>query len=84
MWNAERDEEALSDMEDDEAKDYLYSKPEAAVKEQLWLAMNQEYVEKQEAKKAIQAAEQVHQCIFAESIRSWCKSDSHTCEPYWT
>ena len=43
-------------MEDDEAEDYLYSKKEAAVKEQLWLAMNSEYVEKQEAKRLTQAS----------------------------
>ena len=43
-------------MEDDEAQGYLYSSREAAVKEQLWLAMNQEFVEKQEAKRLIQAS----------------------------
>lgn len=42
-------------MEDDEAEDYLCSKTEADIKEQLWLAVNAEYVEKQEAKRLTEA-----------------------------
>lgn len=52
----DKNDEELSDLEEDEAQDLLYTKREADIKAQLWLAMNQEYVEKQEAKAAIQAA----------------------------
>ncbi|KAK9803483.1 hypothetical protein WJX73_006996 [Symbiochloris irregularis] len=52
----EKNEELLSDLEDDEAEDLLYSAEEAKAKGQLWLALNHDYVEKQEAKAVIDAA----------------------------
>ena len=56
---AGHDDEELSDMEDDEAKDYLYSNTEAAVKAQLWNADNQEFLDRQAAKRLTQEAAEV-------------------------
>nr|ADI46953.1 BFR1m [Volvox carteri f. nagariensis] len=47
----------LSDIHDDEVDGYLATNEEASVRRQLWLEMNRDWVELQEAKKAAEAAE---------------------------
>ncbi|GLC54447.1 hypothetical protein PLESTB_000864600 [Pleodorina starrii] len=47
----------LSDVEDDEVAGYLATREEANLREQLWVEMNKDWIEKQEAKKAGEAAE---------------------------
>ncbi|GLI62861.1 Transcription initiation factor TFIIIB Brf1 subunit [Volvox africanus] len=45
----------LSDVDDDEIAGYLSTREEASVREQLWVEMNKDWIEKQQAKKAAEA-----------------------------
>ncbi|KXZ48221.1 BFR protein [Gonium pectorale] len=50
------DDDNLSDVDDDAIAGYLASTEEASVREMLWTEMNKDWIEKQEAKKAAEAA----------------------------
>ncbi|GFR43136.1 hypothetical protein Agub_g4153 [Astrephomene gubernaculifera] len=56
---ADADSDHLSDVEDDEISAYLATREEASVREQLWVELNREWIEKQEAKRAAEAAAEV-------------------------
>nr|BCL66138.1 Transcription initiation factor TFIIIB Brf1 subunit [Volvox africanus] len=45
----------LSDVDDDDIAGYLATREEASVREQLWVEMNKDWIEKQQAKKAAEA-----------------------------
>nr|BCL66206.1 Transcription initiation factor TFIIIB Brf1 subunit [Volvox reticuliferus]BCL66274.1 Transcription initiation factor TFIIIB Brf1 subunit [Volvox reticuliferus] len=58
--SAGREEEVLSsdnlsDVDEDEITGYLATREEASMREQLWVEMNKDWIEKQQAKKAAEA-----------------------------
>lgn len=55
---AERDDEELSDLSDDEVQEFFYTAQESAAKKQCWDAANHDWVEKAQLK-AEAAARQV-------------------------
>lgn len=54
-------DDTLSDIDDDEVKEYIFNEEEVKLKTELWTHMNKDYLEAQEAKQAALARSQAAQ-----------------------